>query len=119
MYSVLMFADKGYLVDPDTENPVRDEDKDIMNMRSIQLENLRQLCIPEIVLLLYNVLHSAGCFKDAVQLADELASDQYKLYVVYSKDKLSEIVGKISESSLALMNDKAEPMDPWGYEIQS
>lgn len=114
MYQVLTFPEKGYLVDPDTVHPMLDEDKDAMQHRAIQLEAQRKLCIPQIVLLLHNVLHSAGDYKTAVSLADELASETWQLYSVYSKQDYLEIIGKISESSLALMNEK---MDPWGYTI--
>lgn len=114
MYHVLTFPEKGYLVDPDTVHPILDEDKTAMDNRSVQMESQRKLCIPQIVLLLHNVLHSAGDFKGAVGLADDLASEQWQLYSVYSKQDYIEIIGKMSESSLALMNDK---MDPWGYNI--
>lgn len=114
MYNVLTFPEKGYLMDPDTVNPVLDEDKLAMENRQEQLNGLRKLCIPQIVLLLHNVLHSAGDYKAAVGIADELASENCQLYSVYSKHQLAEIIGKISESSLALMNEK---MDPWGYNV--
>lgn len=114
MFEVLTFANRGYLVDPYTVHPALDEDKDALLHRAVQLEAQRKLCIPQIVLLLHHVLHSAGDFKAAVSLADDLASEQWQLYAVYSKQDYLEILGKISESSLALMNEKK---DPWGYSI--
>lgn len=114
MLEVLTFSKKGYLIDPDTVHPPLEDDKDAMEHRTIQLEAQRKLCIPQIVLLLHHILHSAGDFKAAVSLADELASERWQLYAVYSKQDYLEILGKISESSLALMNEK---MDPWGYNI--
>lgn len=112
-----MFPEKGYLVDPETANgSLDDEDKDAMEIRLEQLNGLRKLYIPQLVLHLHNILHCAGEYKAAVGLADELVSEQCQLYSVYSKHELTEILGKISESSLALINVK---MDPWGYSSTS
>lgn len=83
-----------------------------MEIRLEQLNGLRKLCIPQLVLHLHNILHCAGEFKAAVGLADELVSERCQLYAVYSTHELAEILAKISESSLALINVK---MDPWGY----
>lgn len=80
------------------------------------MEGLRKLCIPEIILLLHKILHLTGNYKECVRLADEIASEQRELYKVYSKHKLAELLSKISESSLALMN---EQLDPWGYTVTS
>lgn len=114
MYQVLTFGERGYLVDPDTAHPILEEDKELMEHRAFQLDAQRRLYIPQIVLLLHNVLHSAREYKEAVRLADELASETWQLYLVYSKQDYLEIISKIAESSLALMNEK---MDPWGYSI--
>lgn len=113
LFSVLQFPEN-YLVDPDVEKIIDDDEHYSWSHRSIQLESLRKLCIPEVVLLLHKVLHLAGEYKECVRIADELANEGRQLYKVYSKHKLAELIGKISESSLALMNEK---MDPWGYAI--
>ncbi|XP_037026335.1 nuclear pore complex protein Nup107 [Bradysia coprophila] len=113
LFAVLQFPEN-YLVDPDAEKMLDDDEHYSWSHRSIQLESLRKLCIPEVVLLLHKVLHLAGEYKECVRLADELANESRQLYKVYSKHKLAELIGKISESSLALMNAK---MDPWGYTI--
>lgn len=83
-----------------------------MSTRQEQLNGLRKLYIPQLVLHLHNILHCAGELKAAVALADELVAEQCQLYSVYSKHQLAEVLSKISESSLALINAK---MDPWGY----
>ncbi|KAL3266435.1 hypothetical protein HHI36_010609 [Cryptolaemus montrouzieri] len=67
-------------------------------------EYLRTTCIPEIVLLLYTVLSESGLHEESVQLADILASEKNQLYKIYSKEKLSEILVKLCESSFALLN---------------
>lgn len=101
------------MVDPDTINPFLDEDKAPLENRIEQLNGIRKLCIPQLVMLLHNILHSSGDYKGAIQIVDDLVSESCQLYSVYSKHQLTEIIGKIAESSLAALNSK---MDPWGYE---
>lgn len=111
-----MFPERGYLVDPDTINALPDDERDTMETRLEQLNGLRKLYIPQLVLHLHNILHCAGEYKAAVALADELVSERCQLYSVYSKHELAEILVKISESSLELIKVK---MDPWGYSSTS
>lgn len=106
-------SEKGFLVDPDTINPFLDEDKAPLENRSEQLNGIRKLCIPQLILLLHNILHSSGNYKGAIQIIDDLVSENCQLYTVYSKHQLTEIIGKMAESSLAALNSK---MDPWGYD---
>lgn len=87
-------------------------DKEDWDLRAVQMDALRRLCIPEIVLLLHKVLHLSGEYRDCIRLVDELASEQRQLYELFSQHKLAEVLTKVAESSLALMNDKC---DPWGY----
>ncbi|CAH1154193.1 unnamed protein product [Phaedon cochleariae] len=74
---------------------------------------LRSACLPGIVLLIYSVLSESGQHAECVQLADIIASEKHCLYKVYSKEKLAEILEKLCESSVALLNAKK---DPWGNE---
>lgn len=109
----LLPSERGFLVDPDTVNPVLDEDKVLLENRFEQLKGIRKLCIPQLVLLLHNILHSSGDFKGAIQIIDDLVSENVNLYSVYSKHQLTEIIGKIAETSLEALNLK---LDPWGYD---
>lgn len=93
-----------------------DEDKLAVDNRLQQLEGIRKLCIPQIILLLYNILHSSGDYKSAIAVVDDLVSEDCQLYTVYSKHQLTELIGKVAESSLAALNEK---LDPWGYDTSS
>ncbi|CAG9860633.1 unnamed protein product [Phyllotreta striolata] len=97
LYNVLLFPD-GWLVGADED------------------EYLRSTCIPEIVLLLYAVLSESGQHEEAVQLADIVAAEKHGIYKVYSKEKLGELLVKLCESSVALLNAKR---DPWGNETSA
>ncbi|XP_039951092.1 nuclear pore complex protein Nup107 [Bactrocera neohumeralis] len=112
LFNILLFPEKGWLIDPDTsKDPVNINGLDWQN-RQIQLEKLRSICIPEMVLLLHKVLHVSGDYQGCVKLSDEIASETRQLYKVYTKHKLAELLSKLSESSLQLLNKK---LDPWGY----
>lgn len=114
LYNVLLFPDKGWLIDPDTpKDPVDISEIDWEN-RQIQMEKLRSICIPEIVLLLHKVLHLSGDFTGCVKLGDEIAAESRQLYRVYTKHKLAELMAKLAESSLELLNNK---LDPWGFAV--
>uniref|UniRef100_A0AAG5CRV7 Nuclear pore complex protein n=1 Tax=Anopheles atroparvus TaxID=41427 RepID=A0AAG5CRV7_ANOAO len=113
-YSVLLFPETGWMVDADTnkEKPDEvgddDEDDDWQNRR-VQMEDLRKLCIPEVVLLLHQVHTLTGHHRECMVLANVLSAESRKLYSVFSKHKLAEVLTKIAESSLTLMNDRKDP----------
>lgn len=112
LYNILLFPEKGWLVDPDTDKEPQHISQDLWQSRQLQIEKLRSIYIPEVVLLLHKVLHTTGDFTGCVRLADDLAADNRKLYSVYTKHKLAEVLAKLAQSSLELLNCK---LDPWGY----
>lgn len=114
LYNVLLFPEKGWLVDPFI--PKEPENAKLLNweQRQLQMEKLRSICLPEIALLLHDVMFKTRDFAGCVRLADEISSEQRQLYKVYTKHKLAELMAKIAEASLELLNSK---LDPWGYPI--
>ena len=76
VYNVLLFPEGGWMIDQRLDGEEGD------STRSHQLLLLRQLCIPLLCFLVQSVLHSTGQYKQCLQLADLLASEQYKLYEV-------------------------------------
>uniref|UniRef100_A0A8K9Y1R4 Nuclear pore complex protein n=1 Tax=Oncorhynchus mykiss TaxID=8022 RepID=A0A8K9Y1R4_ONCMY len=108
IYNVLLFVDGGWMVDvrEDTE-----EDPE----RGHQMVLLRRLCLPMMSFLLQTVLQRTQRHQESLRLADIIASDQHRLYEVFSKDELRKFLQKMRESSLLLL-DKG--LDPLGYEIQ-
>uniref|UniRef100_A0A674A526 Nuclear pore complex protein n=1 Tax=Salmo trutta TaxID=8032 RepID=A0A674A526_SALTR len=108
IYNVLLFVDGGWMVDvrEDTE-----EDPE----RGHQMVLLRRLCLPMMSFLLQTVLQRTQRHQESLRLADVIASDQHRLYEVFSKDELRKFLQKMRESSLLLL-DKG--LDPLGYEIQ-
>lgn len=114
LYNVLMFPDKGWLVDPFIAKLPENAVQLNWDHRLLQMEKLRSICIPEIALFLNEVMFKSGDFAGCVRLADEISSDNRQLYKVYTKHKLAELLAKIADASLELLNSK---LDPWGYPI--
>lgn len=110
LYNILLFPDGGWLSDSNTD-PVLEETPEHI-LRKHQLDKLRSLCIPKVVLLLLNVMSEMNEHDNCVELADTIASSQYKLYKHFSTERMREVYRKISESSIKLMDQKK---DAWGY----
>ncbi|KAK7130211.1 hypothetical protein R3I93_019747 [Phoxinus phoxinus] len=108
IYNVLLFVDGGWMVD------VREEAEEDSE-RTHQMALLRRLCLPMMSFLLLTVLQRTERHQESLRLADIIASDQHRLYEVFSKEELQKFLQKMRESSLLLL-DKG--LDPLGYEIQ-
>uniref|UniRef100_A0A4W4HPX5 Nuclear pore complex protein n=1 Tax=Electrophorus electricus TaxID=8005 RepID=A0A4W4HPX5_ELEEL len=109
IYNVLLFVDGGWMVD------VR-EDAEEDSERSVQMALLRRLCLPMMTFLLLTVLQRTARHQESLRLADIIASDQHRLYEVFTREELQKFLQKMRESSLLLL-DKG--LDPLGYELQS
>lgn len=112
-YNVLLFPERGWLVDPEIQmNFAAEEDVRSWEYRKVQLDNLRKLYIPDIVLQMHKMFTLSDDHKECMKLCDELANEHNQLYGVFSKHKMSELLTKIAESSLSLMNHK---FDSFGF----
>ncbi|KAK3517955.1 hypothetical protein QTP70_028501, partial [Hemibagrus guttatus] len=85
IYNVLLFVDGGWMVD------VR-EDAEVDSERSIQMALLRRLCLPMMTFLLLTVLQRTERHQESLRLTDIIASDQHRLYEVFSKDELQKFL---------------------------
>ena len=83
--------------------------------RQSQMSSLRRSLMPRSVTLLHSLLHTTGQFAKSVALADLVASDQHAIYTAFSSGDIQELLTKIRESSLAVMD---QGKDPWGYSKQ-
>ncbi|XP_053320436.1 nuclear pore complex protein Nup107 [Spea bombifrons] len=108
IYNVLLFVDGGWMVD------VREDAEDDPE-RAQQMLLLRSLCLPMMCFLLHTVLHNTSQYKECLRLADMVSSEHQKLYKVFSKTELRNLLQKLRESSLMLLDQQ---LDPLGYEIQ-
>ena len=58
------------------------QDCEIDETRKCQMRLLRQLCLPNMCFLLHTVLHATGQYREALRLADVIASEEHHLYTV-------------------------------------
>lgn len=107
IYNVLMFVDGGWMVDPR-------QDGESDESRAHQMRLLRQLCLPTMCFLLHSVLHSTQQYRECLQLADVIASEQHQLYKVFRKDELQKLLQLLRDSSISLLDKN---LDPLGSEI--
>ncbi|XP_030383204.1 nuclear pore complex protein Nup107 [Scaptodrosophila lebanonensis] len=112
LYNVLLFPRKGWLIDPSIGSEHDNSAELNWENRQLQMEKLRSICLPEIALLLHEVMYKSGDYTGCVRLADEIADERRQLYKVYTQHKLAELLSKIADASLKLLNDK---LDAWGY----
>ncbi|XP_078488280.1 nuclear pore complex protein Nup107-like [Ciona intestinalis] len=93
IYNVLLFP-QGWLVD------MRDDgDSEEGEWRNHQMGLLRRVCIPYLSNLLLTVLvDTGGRYKECGQLANVLASEEYKLYELFTKQEGKEIMKRIQEA---------------------
>ncbi|XP_023954500.2 nuclear pore complex protein Nup107 [Bicyclus anynana] len=105
LYNTLLFPG-GWLQDETdsvSSNSFTSEEKEERNK---QLDTLRCLCIPEITLLILKILQSNNDIenhKEAMKICDLIAGENRCLYKVFSKNKLLEVLDRIKESSLLLL----------------
>ena len=80
--------------------------------RQGQMASLRKLLVPRTVTLLHTLLHNTGQFAKSIALADLVASDQHAIHTAFNSQDMKELLAKIRESSLAVMD---QGKDPWGF----
>ncbi|KOB75003.1 Uncharacterized protein OBRU01_08225 [Operophtera brumata] len=116
LYNVLIFP-SGWLQD-ESDNTTSDKfSKEEKDDRLKQLETLRRLCIPEVVILILKILQSTDDVenhKEAVKLSNLIAAENRCLYKVFTKNKLMEILERIKESNLLLIE---KGRDMFGYKV--
>ncbi|XP_059057335.1 nuclear pore complex protein Nup107 [Achroia grisella] len=116
LYNVLLFP-AGWLQDENERETFKNFTEEEIQERNKQLETLRRLCIPEVVILILKILQSSDDVdnhKEALRLSDLIAADDRCLFEVFTKSKLIEVLDRIKESSLFLLE---KGMDMFGYEV--
>lgn len=114
LFNVLLFPEKGWLNDPFISKEPENAALLQWENRQLQMEKLRSICLPEVVVLLQDVMIKSEDYAGCIRLADEIADESRQLYKVYTKHKLAELLAKIADTSLVLLNKK---LDPWGYPL--
>ena len=71
----------------------------------VEVEYIRKLCIPELILLLHTVLHDTQKYKEAVQLADIVASNNHNLFECFHKENMRNFLDRVKQSSIEMLNN--------------
>ena len=80
-----------------------EEEKDAIDeQRILELDYLRKYWLPKVILLLHTVLHNTKKFDRAIQLADLVASEKHRLYEIYTKENMKELLEKIRKVQKSL-----------------
>ncbi|CAH2084499.1 unnamed protein product [Euphydryas editha] len=116
LYNVLLFPG-GWLQDENDSTSSHNFTQEEKEERIKQLDTLRRLCIPEVAILIFKILQSSDDVenhKEALKISNLIASENRGLYKVFTKSKLLEILDRIKESSLFLVE---KGKDILGYEM--
>ncbi|CAK1555255.1 unnamed protein product [Leptosia nina] len=116
LYNALLFPG-GWLQDENDSVSSPNFTQEEKEERLKQLDTLRRLCIPEIVTLIIKILQSnddVGNHKEALKMCDLIAGENRCLYKVFTKNKLQELLERIKQSSLILLE---KGRDMFGYEV--
>ncbi|CAL4107660.1 unnamed protein product, partial [Meganyctiphanes norvegica] len=122
LYNVLLFPEGGWLVDS-TMEPDDMEDTNVEAEgegtgeadRGHQLTVLRSIYIPQVTALVQNILHSNADYKECLQLADLIASEQHQLYKAFGNAELQRFLIKLQETSQELLDRNCDAL---GYPLQ-
>lgn len=116
LYNTLLFPG-GWLQDENDSTSSLNFTREEKVERFKQLETMRKLCIPEIVILILKILQSNNdidSHREAVKLSDLIAAENRCLYKVFTKSKLQEVLERIKESSLILIE---KGRDMFGFDV--
>lgn len=102
LLAILHFP-QGWLVD----------EENVDETRGKEIDYLRRTCLMDVVFLLHSVYHSTEQYKEAIALADIVASERDALFSVFTKDDMKTFLQKIRDSAVASLERKSS--DPWGY----
>lgn len=116
LYSTLLFPG-GWLQDESDSTSSNNFTQEEKEERAKQLDTLRRLCIPEVTILILKILQSnddVDNHKEAVKISNLIAGENRGLYKVFTKNKLLEVLDRIKESSLLLLE---KGKDIFGYDL--
>jgi len=99
IYKVLTYP-RGWLVDDEIEVQERNEED---HYRTLQLENLRKHCIPDLFFLLHQVLFETKCYRESILLANLIADDHHKLFLLFTEEELEQFLILIKKNYLEIM----------------
>jgi nuclear pore complex protein Nup107 len=92
-----------------------DEEGDGDDSALLQLQALRQSCIPKVCFLLHTVLHASRQYKKCLQLSDVVTSEKHKLYKDFTQGQLRQLLLLLHKSAMQMVSEPTT--DELGYTI--
>ncbi|MCL4131485.1 UNVERIFIED_CONTAM: hypothetical protein GTU68_054245, partial [Idotea baltica] len=83
--------------------------------RSHQLTTLRSIYVPQVTSLLQNILHCTESYKECIQLADLIASEQHGLYKCFGSGEMQQFLFKMQETCKELLDSNCDAL---GYPLR-
>lgn len=80
------------------------------NVRKIQLDTMRRIYVPKFILLLHTVYYDSRNYSECMRIADVVADEQRKLYTTFTKEQMTNLLAKIRESSILILNHSSDPL---------
>lgn len=73
--------------------------------RRSQMKALGKLYLPNVCFVLVDMLSKMNLNKDLIKMSDLVASENYKLYMLFEAKQLKCLVSKISDASISLLDE--------------
>jgi hypothetical protein len=98
------------MMNPNDDNSNNSENTKKMSaqLRVAQLNELRKFYLPNICFVLIDMLNKMSHHKELLRLADLVASEHYKLYVLFEKKQMRSFLNKITNSSINLLDSNSD-----------
>lgn len=103
--SALLF-DKGWMQDEkkyDTNGMTEIEESESERQR--ELEAVRKFAVPQLVMLLHQALHDSGLYSEAMELANVVAAEEFKLFNSFGAAEMRAFLARIASSSIAVADE--------------
>ncbi|KAI0565805.1 Nuclear pore protein 84 / 107 [Gracilaria domingensis] len=98
--SALLF-EGGWMQDLRDQNSMQNEDE-AEGDRQAELKMVRSFAVPQLVMLLHQVLHESGLYSEAMELANIVAAEEFKLYDSFGPAETRAFLGKVAGSAVAV-----------------
>jgi nuclear pore complex protein Nup107 len=73
-----------------------------------ELNSIRKLYLPNICFILLDMLNKMNLNKELIKLSDLIASEQYKLYLLFERQQLKCFLNKIADASIGLLDSNSD-----------
>ena len=81
------------------------DSKSEFQIRRSQMNSLRKLYLPNVCFVLSDMLCKMNLHKDIIKISDLIASENFKLYVLFEKNQWKCLINKNADASISLLDE--------------